>query len=162
MLNSHMRCYVTQWSATRLCGTAPPPPGKTSFSSPVKINFQPFLLILGVHIRAFKRERHLFSWKSCNKLNKTNMLSANISRELKNSGISFPSIYRIRPSRDPYCSFKSQHLCQNPLLGLLCCFRWCILTLNLTLYMYKMIDIGKPWIIKQETERMILLLFVNS
>ena len=46
------------------------------------------------------------------------MLSANISKELKNSGISFPSIYRIRPSRDPYCSFKSQHQCQNPLLGL--------------------------------------------
>ena len=54
-LNSHMRYYVTQQSATRLCGTAPPPPGKTSFGSLVKINFQPFLLILGVHIGAFNR-----------------------------------------------------------------------------------------------------------
>ena len=40
MFNSHMRCYVTQWSATRLCGGlivySTPSPRR---SSPVKITF---------------------------------------------------------------------------------------------------------------------------
>ena len=43
-----------------------------------------------------------------NNLNKTNMLSAKISREFKNSGTSTPSIDTFRPSRDPYRSFRSQ------------------------------------------------------
>ena len=45
---------------------------------------------------------------SSNNLNKTNMLSAKISREFKNSGTSTPSIDTFRPSRDPYRSFRSQ------------------------------------------------------
>ena len=52
---------------------------------------------------------------------------------LKNSGISTPSIDTYRTSRDPYQSFKSQHRRQNPRSGLLCCHRYSILTLNLTL-----------------------------
>ena len=69
----------------------------------------------------------------CNKLIKTNMLSAKTSRELKNSGICDPSISTSRPSRDPNRSFKSRHRCQNPRSGLLCCHRQSILTLNLAL-----------------------------
>ena len=42
------------------------------------------------------------------------MLSAKISRKLKNSGISTPSIDTPRPSREPYRSLKSQHWCQHP------------------------------------------------
>ena len=38
-------------------------------------------------------------------------------RELKNNGISTPSIDTSRLSRDPYCSFKSQHPRQNPTQG---------------------------------------------
>ena len=45
----------------------------------------------------------------CNNLNKTNMLSAKISGEFKDSGISSSSIDTSRPSRDPYRSLKSQH-----------------------------------------------------
>ena len=45
---------------------------------------------------------------NCNKLKRTIMLSAKISTEL---------ILSI----DPYPSFKSQHRCQNPCSGLLCC-----------------------------------------
>ena len=60
---------------------------------------------------------------NCNKLNKTNMLSAKISREFNNSGISTPSVDTSRRSRDPYRSFKSQHRCQNPRSGLLCYLR---------------------------------------
>ena len=37
------------------------------------------------------------------------------------------------PSRDPYCFVNSQHQCQNPHSGLLCCHRQSIFTLNLTL-----------------------------
>ena len=59
------------------------------------INTQGFYLILGVQAGAFnrqetfKRERRA---RYCNKLNKTNMVSAKKSRELENSGISTPSI----------------------------------------------------------------------
>ena len=52
-----------------------------------------------------------------------------IPREFKNSGISTPSIDTSRSSGD----FKSQHRCQNPRSGLLCCHRQSIHTLNLTL-----------------------------
>ena len=50
------------------------------------------------------KERGVYS-HNCNKLNKTNMLSAEISKEFKNSGIPTPSII------------------DNPLVGLLCCHR---------------------------------------
>ena len=56
---------------------------------------------------------------NCNKLKRTIMLSAEISTEL---------ILSI----DPHPSFKSQHRCQNPCSGLLCCHRQFILTFNLT------------------------------
>ena len=45
MFNSHMRCYATQWSATRLCDAVPSPPRKIAFGGPVKIIFWRFLLI---------------------------------------------------------------------------------------------------------------------
>ena len=59
-------------------------------------------------VQSIKKERGVNS-HDFNKLNKTNMLSAKISREYKNSGISTPSVDLSRPSRDPYRSFKSQH-----------------------------------------------------
>ena len=52
------------------------------------------------------KERGVYS-HNCNKLNKSYMLLAKISREFKNSQISRPEI-------------KSQHRCQNPRSGLLC------------------------------------------
>ena len=55
---------------------------------------------------------------NCNKLKRTIMLSAKISELIL--------------SIDPYPSFKSQHRCQNPCSGLLCCHRQFILTFNLT------------------------------
>ena len=71
--------------------------------------------------------RHLkkigvFSY-NCNKLNKTNMLSAKILRKFRNSGKSTPSIDMSRPSGDPYCSFKSQYRLtyQNPCTLLIFC-----------------------------------------
>ena len=73
-------------------------------------------------VQSIKKERGVDS-HDFNKLNKTNMLSAKISREYKNSGISTPSVDMSRPSRDPYRFFKSQHQCQNFLSGLLCCHR---------------------------------------
>ena len=73
-------------------------------------------------VQSIKKERGVNS-HDFNKLNKTNMLSAKISKEYKNSGISTPSVNISRPSRDPYHSFKSQHQCQNLLSGLLCCHR---------------------------------------
>ena len=51
------------------------------------------------------KERGLYS-HNCNKLNKTNMLSAKISREFKNSGISIPSIDTSGPSRDDIAVFQ--------------------------------------------------------
>ena len=63
-------------------------------------------------VQSIKKERGVNS-HDFNKLNKTNMLSAKISREYKNSGISTPSVDMSRRSRDPYRSFKSQHLCRN-------------------------------------------------
>ena len=52
------------------------------------------------------RERGVY-FHNCNKLNRSYMLSAKISREFKNSQISRLEI-------------KSQHRCQNPRSGLLC------------------------------------------
>ena len=52
------------------------------------------------------KERGVYS-HSCDKLNKSYVLSAKISREFKNSQISCLEI-------------KSQHRCQNPRSGLLC------------------------------------------
>ena len=59
------------------------------------------------------KEKGVYSY-NCNKLNKTNMLLANILniervQKIINSGISTASIDTSRPSRDPYRSFKSQH-----------------------------------------------------
>ena len=52
-----------------------------------------------------KREAYHY----CNNLKKTNILSAKLSGEFKDSGISSSSIDTSRPSRDPYRSLKSQH-----------------------------------------------------
>ena len=54
-----------------------------------------------------------------------------------------------RPSRDPYLSLKSQHRCQNPRSGLLCCRR--------LVYPYLSLDIAqdeirKTLLTKEETE----------
>ena len=62
-----------------------------------------------IHTRRLK-EKGVYTHNS-NKLNKTNMLSAKISREFKNSGISTSSKFvnnnnTSGPSRDPYCSFN--------------------------------------------------------
>ena len=43
MFHSNMRCYVTQWPATRFCGAATPSSEKIAFDSPVKIAFRRFL-----------------------------------------------------------------------------------------------------------------------
>ena len=61
------------------------------------------LMLITLGLKGLK-ERGVYS-HNCNKLNKTNMLSAKISKEFKNSGISAPSII------------------DNPLVGLLCCHR---------------------------------------
>ena len=58
------------------------------------------------------KKRGVYS-HNCNKLNKTHMLSAKISREFKNGGKSTRLVDTSRPSRDP-------RLCQNP-RPLLCC-----------------------------------------
>ena len=92
---------------------------------PNKWNARGVYLILG--ILAFNRWRRLkergVHSHNCNKLNETNMLSAKISREFNNSGISTPSIDTSRRSRDRFRSFKSQHRCQNPHTLLLCYHR---------------------------------------
>jgi len=76
------------------------------------------------------KERGAYS-HNCNRLNKTNMLSAKLSREFWNSGISTLLIDTPRSSRDPYRSFKSgQHRCQNPRSELLRCHRQSILALT--------------------------------
>ena len=78
-----------------------------------------------------------------NKLNKTNILLAKISRELKNSGID-----TSRPSRDPSRSFKFQHRFQNSRLGLLCCLLVCS-CFKLDIEHDEML---KALLIKQQTE----------
>ena len=47
-------------------------------------------------VQSIKKERGVNS-HDFNKLNKTNMLSAKMSREYKNSGISTPSVDMCRP-----------------------------------------------------------------
>ena len=61
------------------------------------------------HVLSLKKERGV-NYHNCNCVTsstKTNMLSAKISSEYKNSEISTPSVDMSRPSRDPYRSFKS-------------------------------------------------------
>ena len=70
------------------------------------VNTRGVYLILGVQARAFKRERHIITVTVSKK---TNILSAKLSGEFKDSGISSSSIDTSRPSRDPYRSLKSQH-----------------------------------------------------
>ena len=70
----------------------------------------------------------------------TNMLSAKISREFNNNGISTPSIDKFRPSRVPYLSFSSQHRCQNPSLR--------VIELSSLAYPYFELDIKKDQILK--------------
>ena len=55
---------------------------------------------------------------NCNKLNKTNELSAEMSRKLKNSRISISSIDPSISSRDPCGCFKYQHGLMS-----ICCHR---------------------------------------
>ena len=76
-----------------------------NISSLYLINALGIYLILGVQVG---RSHY------CNNLNKTNTLSAKISREFKYGSISTPSVDTSRPSRDPYHSLKFQHLYQNP------------------------------------------------
>ena len=70
------------------------------------VNTRGVYLILGVQARAFKRERRIITVTISKK---TNILSAKLSGEFKDSGISSSSIDTSRPSRDPYRSLKSQH-----------------------------------------------------
>ena len=78
------------------------------------------------------KESGVYSY-NCNKLYKTDMLLAKISREFKNSRISTPPIDPSRPSRGPYHSLKSRCRCQNPHSELLCFHRYSMLTLKMTL-----------------------------
>ena len=55
------------------------------------INIRGVYLILGVQTGAFKTWGSVYS-RNCKKLKKAKLLSAKISREFKNSGISTPSI----------------------------------------------------------------------
>ena len=54
MFHSHMRFYITQWSATRFYGSlsvylaAPSPKKKSPRGSPVKIAFRPFLFLIEI------------------------------------------------------------------------------------------------------------------
>ena len=92
-------------------------PNGTSGAASINLGVQ-----MEARVQSMKKERGINS-HDFNKLNKTNMLSAKISKEYKNSRISTPSVDMSRPSRDPYRSFKSQHQCQNFLSGFLCCHR---------------------------------------
>ena len=78
-------------------------PNETSGAASINLGVQ-----MEARVQSIKKERGVYS-HDFNKLNKTNMLSAKISREYKNGGISTPSVDMSRPSRDPYRSFKSQH-----------------------------------------------------
>ena len=69
------------------------------------------------------------------KLNKTNMFSAKISREFNNNPLH--QLIHLGHLKIQYLSFKSQHRCQNPCSGLLCCHGLSVLTLNLTLSIMK-------------------------
>ena len=65
MLNSHMRCYVTQWSVTSLvawvCAATLPP---RKFGSPVKITLWPFLFSKLLDVSAvFRSFRCIFKSK---------------------------------------------------------------------------------------------------
>ena len=74
-----------------------------------------------------------------------------ILRDFENSGISTPSIYTSRPSRDPNLSFNSQHRCQNPRSGLSLRYRVAIVSLSLPLN--EQDEIRKAFLTKQENER---------
>ena len=81
------------------------------------INVRGIFLISGVQARVFNtarrclKERGIYS-DDRNKLNKTNMLLAKISREFKNGGVSTPTL--LICLGHPYCSFNSQQRSQNP------------------------------------------------
>ena len=78
----------------------------------------------GVRDKRRLKERGVYS-HNCNKLNKTNMLSAKILREFQNSGISTPSIDTSQGRLEIQIALSNPNIdgCQNPRLGSLCCHR---------------------------------------
>ena len=97
-----------------------------------------------------KRERHLLYSHNCNKLDKTNMLLAKISRGVKNSGIATPSIDMSRPSRDPYRSFSNRKIDVTILIH---CYCIAIVSLSALLtWHWTRWNTHLPLLIKQETE----------
>ena len=77
------------------------------------INIRGVCLILGVQTGAFKTWGSVYS-RNCKKLKKAKLLSAKISREFKNSGISTPSI--DMSTSTPCTVWRSISLFQIPTL----------------------------------------------